>query len=67
MTHGNGSQIPRRKRRRQAKTVAMDCDRLRFGAHGEGRVDATSLLLKSSRAFDEIFRAEGIKVIQTPV
>ena len=32
--------------RKQAKIVAVDCDPLPFGAHGKGRVDATSLLLK---------------------
>ena len=34
------------KRLEQAKTVAMGCDRLPIGAHGKGRVDPTSLLLK---------------------
>src|SRR5262245_34383315 len=44
---GNRSQIRRgQKRPKQAQTVAVDCDRLPFGAHGKGRVDPTSLLLK---------------------
>ena len=46
-TDGNQWQMQRRRnRRKQAKTVAVGCDQLRFGAHGKGRVDATSLLLK---------------------
>jgi hypothetical protein len=39
---------PRRKQLKQAKTVAVGCDRLPIGAHGKGRVDATSLLKRGS-------------------
>jgi hypothetical protein len=46
-TGGNRSQIGHvDKPPKQAKTVAVRCDRLPEGAHGKGRVDATSLLLK---------------------
>src|SRR5262249_53552451 len=40
---GNWSQIRRgRKRPKQAKTVAVRCDRLPFGAHGKEGVDGSS-------------------------
>src|ERR671937_841868 len=46
-TGGNPSQIGSGRRpQKQAETVAVGCHRLPFGAHGKGRVDATSLLLK---------------------
>jgi hypothetical protein len=46
-TGGNRSQIASLdKRPKQAKTVAVRCGQLRFQAHGKGRVDSTSLLLK---------------------
>jgi hypothetical protein len=46
-TGGNRSQIAQaREPPNQAKTVAVDCDQLPIGAHGKGRVDTTSLLLK---------------------
>jgi hypothetical protein len=46
-TGGNRSQIAStRKRLKQGKTVAAGCDRLPHEAHGKGRVDSTSLLLK---------------------
>ena len=44
---GNRSQIEQaQKPRKQPETVAVGCDPLPIGAHGKGRVDATSLLLK---------------------
>jgi hypothetical protein len=46
-TGGNHSQISlTQMARKQAKTVAGGCDQLRKGAHGKGRVEATSLVLK---------------------
>jgi hypothetical protein len=46
-TGGNQWQIDRREsRKKQAKIVAVGCDQLPKRAHGKGRVDATSLLLK---------------------
>ena len=46
-TGGNWPQIGQpQKARKQAKTVAVGRDRLPKRAHGKGRVDATSLLLK---------------------
>ena len=42
---------PRTERPRQAKLVAGGCDELRIGAHGKGRVDPTSLLLKRGSIF----------------
>ena len=41
------SQIRRRRKpQNQAQTVAVGCHQLPFGAHGKGRVDATSLFAK---------------------
>ena len=46
-TGGNRSQIGRpSKGLKQAQTVAVGCDRSPCRAHGKGRVDATSLLLR---------------------
>jgi hypothetical protein len=46
-TGGNRSQIGHvDKPPKQAKTVAVRCDRLPEGAHGKGHVDATPSLLK---------------------
>src|SRR5919201_3973963 len=46
-TGGNPSQIGSGRRpQKQAETVAVGCHRLPRGAHGKGRVDSTSLLLK---------------------
>jgi hypothetical protein len=50
-TGGNQWQIDRREsRKKQAKTVAVGCDQLPSGAHGKGRVDATSLFAKEGVA-----------------
>jgi hypothetical protein len=51
-TGGNRSQIgTARNPRKQAETVAVGCDQLPKGAHGKGRVDATSLFAKEGVTF----------------
>jgi hypothetical protein len=50
-TSGNRSQMAKpRKRLRQAKTVAVGCDRLRIGAHGKEGVDGSSPSEGSAKA-----------------
>jgi hypothetical protein len=44
------SKSDQRKPQEHAKSVAVGCERLLKGAHGKGRVDATSLLLKRGSA-----------------